>query len=303
MRANGGNSVKTVISTSGTLLELLRQLIPGASNRTLRQMLEQERVRVNGKAVKMAGHPIDAGSAIEIGPRKEEPKLPAGLEILFEDRAILILYKPSGLLTVSTPGEKGNNAFALLKKHLKERDGSQNLQIVHRLDRFASGLLVFAKSEEVRACLKDLFRDHDIRRRYWAIVEGNVRRDSGTIRSYLAERKDFRVYSVQEGESGQLAVTHYRVLNRVPGFSLLEVTLETGRKNQIRVHLSEMGHPVVGDRAYGSGKNPIGRLGLHAFHLGFTHPTGNKPVEFKTEPPPEFLPYMKRPNVERLKSV
>ena len=112
-----------------------------------------------------------------------------------------------------------------------------------------------------------------------------------------------RVYSVQAGESGQLAVTHYRVLNRVPGFSLLEVTLETGRKNQIRVHLSEMGHPVVGDRAYGSGKNPIGRLGLHSFHLGFTHPTGNKPVEFKTEPPPEFIPYMKRPNVERLKSV
>lgn len=285
--------MKTVISTSGTLLDILKQLVPGASNRTLRQMLEQDRVRVDGAAVRKAGQRIVQGSTIEIGQRKEGPKLPPGLVILFEDRAIVIIHKPSGMLTVSTPGEKGNNVFSFLKKYLKERDGTQNLQIIHRLDRFASGLLVFAKTEEARARLKDLFRSHDIRRQYWAVVEGNVKRSSGTVRSHLAERKDLRVYSVQNGETGQLAVTHYRVLNRVSGFSLLEVTLETGRKNQIRVHLSEMGHPVVGDRSYGSGKNPIGRLGLHAFRLGFTHPTSNLPVEFKTEPPPEFLPYVK----------
>ncbi|MEJ2112019.1 MAG: RNA pseudouridine synthase, partial [Acidobacteriota bacterium] len=220
------------------------------------------------------------------------PDLPGGLEIVYEDKAILIVQKPSGLLTASTPDESEETAFTFLRNYLEERDSKQTLQIIHRLDRFASGLLVFAKNAEVRKQLKELFAQHDIERKYWAIVEGSVERNRGTVRSYLAEKIDFRVHSVRKGEGGQPAATHYRVLKRLSNISALEVTLETGRKNQIRVHLSEMGHPVVGDRAYGGGNDPIGRLGLHAFYLGFVHPTRNVYVEFSTDPPKEFLPYI-----------
>jgi 23S rRNA pseudouridine1911/1915/1917 synthase len=283
---------KTVVSDSATLLDILQRLVPGTSRRTLRQFLEQERVKVNGVVCKKAAFPVQAGTAIEIGPRRENHDLPAGLQILFEDSAILVVQKPPGLLTVATPNEREETAFAYLREYAKKRNPRQTLQIVHRLDKFASGLLVFAKNEDVRMRLKDLFSRHDIRRKYWAIVEGNVEKNQGTIRSFLVEDKNFRVHSVENAALGKPAVTHFRVLKRRSGLSALEVTLETGRKNQIRVHLSEMGHPVAGDRAYGSGKNPLGRLGLHAFHLGFIHPTRKVPVEFSTDPPPEFVPYL-----------
>lgn len=255
-------------------------------------MLAQDRIRINGAVCRKATHPVQAGDAIEIRPRKNPPRLPTGLDILFEDEAILIVQKPSGLLTVSTPDERERTAYAYLRRYLKEHNPRQGLYIVHRLDKFASGVLAFAKTEEVQFRLKELFSTHDIRRMYWAIVEGRVEKEHGTIRSRLAENKSFHVYSVQDRKQGKLAVTHYRVLRRLPNVTALEVTLETGRKNQIRAHLSEIGHPVVGDRSYGGGMDPLGRLGLHAFHLGFTHPILGTPVEFTTEPPPEFLPYL-----------
>jgi 23S rRNA pseudouridine1911/1915/1917 synthase len=133
---------------------------------------------------------------------------------------------------------------------------------------------------------------HDVQRKYWAIVEGKVERARGTIRSRLAENKSLRMHSTADKNLGKPAVTHYRVLRCSGKTTALEVTLETGRKNQIRVHLSEMGHPIVGDRAYGSAQDPMGRLGLHAFLLGFKHPATGEPLLFQTEPPPEFLKYL-----------
>jgi len=284
--------MKTVAKDTGLLLDTLEDLVPGASRRTLRQMLAQDRIRVNGTVCRKAGRSVQLGDRIEIGPRRSAPELPPGLEIVFEDDTILIALKPSGLLTASTPDEREETAFAILRRYLKERDSVQSLQIIHRLDKFASGLLVFAKNDDARRRLKDLFSRHDVRRKYWAVVEGRVGKDTGTIRSYLKESRDFRVRSVKAGKGGKPAVTHYRVLRRFPDMTMLEVTLETGRKNQIRVHLAEIGHPVVGDRTYGRGMDPLGRLGLHAFHLGFTHPTHNKPVDFTSDPPPEFQSYL-----------
>jgi RluA family pseudouridine synthase len=164
--------------------------------------------------------------------------------------------------------------------------------IVHRLDKFVSGLLVFAKSERVQAALRRLFEAHDIDRRYWAIVEGRVHGDSGTIRSHLAEDRSLRMRSTTDTSQGKHAVTHYRVLRRFPRLTALEITLETGRKNQIRAHLSELGHPVAGDRAYGSTVDPLGRMGLHAFRLGFEHPIRKVQLRFETEAPPEFRRYL-----------
>jgi 23S rRNA pseudouridine1911/1915/1917 synthase len=255
-------------------------------------MLAQERITVNGKLCKLANLQVCSGDVVEIGPRRILSKLPAGLEILYEDKDILIILKPSGLLTVATVDERERTVYAYLRQHLKEVDARQKLFIVHRLDKFASGVLVFAKSEKVKNALQKLFSKHDIQRKYWAIVEGRVEKQQGTIRSHLAEDQSLRMHSTDDARRGKSAVTHFRILCRFPGLTVLEVTLETGRKNQIRVHLSEMGHPIVGDQAYGSTQNPLGRLGLHAFCLGFNHPTQGNPLLFQTAPPLEFERYL-----------
>lgn len=255
-------------------------------------MLSQGRVTVNGMPCMIAARHISPGDVIEIGARRAPVKAAGGLKVLYEDGDLLIVHKPAGLLTVATPGERDRTAYAYLREYLREHHPRQKLFIVHRLDKLASGVLVFAKSERVKSLLKDIFSRHDIERRYWAVVEGRVQKDNGTIRSHLAEDRSMRMHSTGDMRTGKSAVTHYRVLSRLRNLTVLEVTLETGRKNQIRVHLSEMGHPIVGDQAYGSTQNPLGRLGLHAFHLGFLHPVRGIPLTFQTEPPPEFRRYL-----------
>jgi 23S rRNA pseudouridine1911/1915/1917 synthase len=260
-------------------------------------MLSQGRIRVNGVPCPFSNHPILPGDVLEIGARRTPTKLPHGLDILYEDGDILVIQKPVGLLTVATMDERERTVFAYLRTYLRERNPRQKLYIVHRLDKFASGILVFARSEMVQSTLQSVFSRHEIQRKYWAIVEGNVEQNRGTIQSYLAQDRSLRMHSTEDKRQGKAAVTHFRVLRRLRNATALEVTLETGRKNQIRAHLSEMGHPIFGDRAYGSAQNPLGRLGLHAFHLGFKHPTQGNPLEFQTEPPPEFLRYL--PDVSR----
>ncbi len=255
-------------------------------------MLSQGRVSVNGKPCAVASRHVASGDVLEVGARRAPARLTGGLNILFEDNDILIVLKPVGLLTVATEDERERTAYFYIREYLQERDRRQRLFIVHRLDKYASGVLVFAKSAPVKSVLQGIFSRHEIQRKYWAVVEGKVERDRGTIRSRLAEDRSLRMHSTTDENRGKPAVTHYRVLRRLANFSALEVTLETGRKNQIRAHLSEMGHPIVGDRAYGSSQNPMGRLGLHAFQLGFRHPVSGKPLMFRTDPPPEFRKYL-----------
>jgi len=267
-------------------------LVPGASNRTLRRMLQQRRVRLNGRITTSAGVEARSGDVVEIGKRVALPRRIHNIDILTEDDAILVVHKPAGLLTVATPHESERTAYAFLREYVKQQDPARKLFIVHRLDKFVSGLLVFAKSERVKLRLQALFQKHQIQRKYWAIVEGRVELREGTVRSHLAEDRFQRMRSTKDTTRGKEAVTHYRVLRRFSNLTSLEVTLETGRKNQIRAHLSEIGHPIVGDRAYGSRIDPLGRMGLHAYYLGFTHPTLSIPAFFETEPPPEFRRYL-----------
>jgi 23S rRNA pseudouridine1911/1915/1917 synthase len=255
-------------------------------------MLSQGRVCLNGKPCRIADQKVHPGDSLEIGARRIPTRLPAGLEILYEDEDILVVQKAVGILTVATKHEREKTVYALLRRYLKDRYPRRKLFIVHRLDKFASGILVFAKSEDVQSVLQGVFSRHEVQRQYWAIVEGRVEKNRGTIRSYLAEDTSMRMHSTTDKSRGKLAVTHFRVLRRFPKLSVLEVTLETGRKNQIRAHLSEMGHPIVGDRAYGSSQNPLGRLGLHAFKLGFSHPVKQVPLLFQTDPPTEFRKYL-----------
>ena len=290
--------MKFVLPAESTLLEAIRVLVPSASNRTLRRILEHGRVRVNGQISKVASQRISAGAAVEVVDHGESRQAGGGLKIVFEDNDLLLVEKPAGLLTVATPHERERTVYAFLRRHLKERSPKLKLFIVHRLDKFASGVLVFAKSEPIQTKLQALFSRHEIQRKYWAIVEGQVKQPKGAIRSKLAENRMKRMHSIPDGEKGKEAVTHYRVLRRFPQLTVLEVTLETGRKNQIRVHMSELGHPIVGDRAYGSQINPLGRLGLHAYLLGFKHPRLGTQVIHKTEAPPEFERYLpKRPDI------
>src|SRR5438132_2244411 len=207
------------------------------------------------------------------------------IRVLFEDDAVIVVDKPAGLLTMATETERTRTVYALLREAATRKRPPERIFIVHRLDREASGMLVFAKTIEAKEKLQDQFKDHSAGRKYVAVVEGRVSPDNFTIRSYLAENAALRVYSTKKKAAGKLAVTHVRVIRANLKMTLVEVRLETGRKHQIRVHLAERGHPIVGDKAYGSRSNPFRRLALHAIHLEFRHPRTHEVMEFDSLSP------------------
>lgn len=217
--------------------------------------------------------------------KKHEPK---GLTILYEDQDILVINKSNGLLTVSTEREKYKTAHFLLNEYVKKGNSrSRNrVFIVHRLDRETSGLLVFAKYEQAKRYLQDEWASFT--KTYLAVVQGTLPEKEGVITSYLLENKAHRVYSVTDAEKGKFAKTGYKVVRASGKFSLLEINLFTGRKNQIRVHFAEKGHPVVGDKMYGKKEKGIKRLCLHAASLSLVHPFTKENMTFETEAPPYF---------------
>lgn len=250
-------------------------------------MLSSRRVRVNGAIEKIGKREVKPGDIIDLASRDTPSQLPGALQLLYEDDDLLVVVKASGLLTVSSIGEKEITAQAYLNHYLKANRSRDRIQVVHRLDRDSSGVLVFAKRLEIREALKERFAEHDIERVYVAICEGQLDPPKGTIRSHVKEDATYTVRSVPADTPGaKLAVTHYRTIASGRRYSIVEVTLETGKKNQIRVHLSEKGNPIIGDDRYQSRTNPIKRLGLHAKLLGFTHPTTGKKLVF-TAPVPE----------------
>jgi RluA family pseudouridine synthase len=270
-----------------SLLDALASFYSDASRTTLRQMLQSGRVRVNGEIEKNARRALEADDAIDVAQKSVQIALPPGLAILHEDEDILVVLKSHGLLTVATERERETTAQAYLNQYLKQK-GEDRVHVVHRLDRETSGVLVFAKHFDAREALKEKFAAHDVDRVYIAIIEGAIAPPAGTIRSNLRERRDLRMESVDAHPDAKPAVTHYRTIQTSGAYSMLEVTLETGRKNQIRAHFSEAGHPVAGDRMYGSTLNPLGRLGLHAKLLGFDHPGSGKHLVFTAPVPKVF---------------
>jgi len=212
----------------------------------------------------------------------------AGIRIVFEDEDIIVVDKPAGLLTIATEAEREKTLYAWLRKRANQKKPAQRIFIVHRLDREASGLVVFAKSIQAKQGLQEQFKSHSAGRRYCAVVEGRVEESDFSIRSYLSENAAYRVYSTRKKGVGRLAVTHVHVVRRNRRSTVMQVRLETGRKHQIRVHLAEKGHPIVGDKIYGNGWDPIRRLALHGEHLGFTHPGTGKRLEFESKYPKSF---------------
>jgi 23S rRNA pseudouridine1911/1915/1917 synthase len=210
------------------------------------------------------------------------------IRIVYEDDSVIVVDKPAGLLTMATDTERERTVYAAMCAYANNKRPAEKIFIVHRLDREASGLLVLAKTAEAKERLQEQFKDHSASRRYVAVVEGQVNPDHFTIRSHLSENAAYRVYSSRKGREGKLAITHVQVMKRNPKKTLIEVRLETGRKHQIRVHLSERGHPLVGDKTYGSGSNPIRRLALHAAILEFRHPRTAKLMRFDSPYPKSF---------------
>ena len=279
--------MRRIVSAPAQLIDELQSLYPDSSKTTLRQLLQNGRVRVNGEMEKNAKQPLETGDGIEVLEKSDDRALPDGLSILHEDTDVIVILKANGLLTVATEREREHTAQAYLNAYLGARH-EERIHIVHRLDRETSGVLVFAKNFHSREQLKEQFAAHTVDRLYVAIIEGAIEPPSGTIRSYLLERKDLRMQSVDAHPDAKFAVTHYRTIASAGAFSMLEVTLETGRKNQIRAHLSEAGHPVAGDQFYAARTNPLKRLGLHAKLLGFVHPSTGKKMTFTAPLPKAF---------------
>jgi len=200
----------------------------------------------------------------------------------------LIAEKPAGLLTFGGRGTGGTSLYRVLKDFVNQRSGGrQRLHVVHRLDREVSGIVLFAKNGKVQQQIKKNWKE--TKKRYHALVEGRPKNDRGTIQSWLREGVDRKMASSDKPAGAKLAVTHYRVVKRLDGHTLLEIETETGRKNQVRVHLAEMGCPLVGDRRYGADAKVIRRIRLHAFYLGFTHPVVGRFVEFESPMPQGFM--------------
>jgi len=265
------------------LLESLALLSPNSSKNTLRSWIKEGRVQVDHRVIKQPNKEINAGQLIEVGQRKKF--IQEGIEILYEDNDLVIIDKPSGLLSVSAAYEKGDTAHAVLKNHFHPK----RVYVVHRLDQDTSGVMVFALNEKTCTELKKLFAAHDIQREYAAVVEGKMSEGQGTWESYLYEDKNYHVYETEDKDSGEKAITHFKIKKASRKYTWLLLKLETGKKNQIRVHCEAAGYPVVGDKKYGAKSNPIKRLCLHAQLLAFKHPITKKNVKCESPTPPEFF--------------
>lgn len=276
------------IKAANTLLPFLFDTLKSESKTTVKSLLAHKQVTVNGKAVTQFDAPLKQGDKVGIFFDKGQAVFSHPmLNILYEDEALIVIDKMSGLLSMSTERDKEKTAYRILSDHVKQSNPRNCVFILHRLDRETSGVMMFAKSQKVQELLQKNWDESILERKYVAVVEGQPRETEGTVRSYIAENSAFIVHKAT-AQTGKLAITHYRVLKANKHYALVELELETGRKNQIRVHMQESGCPVAGDKKYGAKTNPIHRLALHAFKLRFTHPLTHKEMNFETPFPKRF---------------
>jgi 23S rRNA pseudouridine1911/1915/1917 synthase len=233
--------------------------------------------------------PLKRGQMVFLNKKKSEEKPRfRDLRIVHEDADLIVIDKASGLLSMASETEKQKTAYHILSEYVKRFDPKNLIFIVHRLDRETSGLMMFAKSKRVQEALQKDWNEAIIERSYVAIVEGSIDKTEGTITTWLKENKAMVMFSSQTSDDGLKAVTHYKVLKTNKLFSLIDVKLETGRKNQIRVHMKDIGFPVTGDKKYGAKLNPVGQMGLHARVLSFKHPVTGRALRFDTPIPIKF---------------
>ncbi|MFO8068555.1 MAG: RluA family pseudouridine synthase [Alkalibacterium sp.] len=287
--------VNHTVEEETTLLPFLLTIITNKSRNSVKSVLTRGQVSVDGEEVTKHDHPLKPGQVVSILSNKESKKMSEleGLSILHEDRDIIVINKEAGLLSISAGDPTEPTAYHQLSDYVKKENPENKIFVVHRLDRDTSGVMLYAKSEEIKEALQKDWKNTVKERIYTALAEGNVEKDQGEISSWLSESKGIKMYSNPEDNGGKFSVTHYRKVLGNENYSLLEVELETGRKHQIRVHLKDIGHPIAGDKLYDADTNPIKRLGLHATTLVLVHPGTNKLVRYTSEVPTSFLKRVK----------
>lgn len=273
------------------LLSFVSERMPDRSRTDLKSWLRYGRIMIDGVLSTAFNAEVPPGGKVDVNMSRpfvvlNNPRL----KLVYEDDDVIVVNKGYGLLSVGTQSHrKEESAYEILRDYVKEKNPRNKLYVVHRLDRDTSGLMMFAKNEEAQETLRHNWNNMVLDRLYVALLEGYVREDSGYMKSRLAENSQFVVYSTEEPGEGKLALTRFKVLKRANGLSLVEFSLDTGRKNQIRVHASEMGHPISGDRKYGAKESRLHRLCLHARTLRFAHPVTRRDMRFELPVPSRFL--------------
>ena len=292
-----------VIEKPVQLFNYLMERFPDLKRTNIKRLLKLKSIFVNQRPITKHDYALVPGDLVHnkgYNPDKSGKRPPFFLEVVHEDSDIIVVIKPPKLLTIATDKEKAVTAYHQLRDYVEWQNPNrgERIFIVHRIDRDTSGLLVFARSEAVKRILQDSW--DAVEKRYYAVVEGVPAKSEDIIESHLRESsKSLKMHSGAPSEEAKYAATKYKVVKVGDDYSLLDVTLLTGRKNQIRVHLSDRGHPVVGDKKYGATSNPAKRLGLHAYRLSFLHPTTGKRLVFSSELPAELKRLLKLSNENR----
>jgi len=293
---------KSLNHMPSTLLDRLLKLYPHAKRTTLRRMISSGRVRINGQRARTLNQPLQDHDLVQVNEQPQKPATAGGrsaaaaptlpFPIVYEDQHLIVIDKPAGLLTCATPGDRRANALAMVRRYVAARDPRARVGLIHRLDRDASGLVVFSKNHQAYVSLKRQFFQHSVERIYLALVDRIPTPRSGTIDTRLVERADGTVHSTTRAGKGQRAITRYETIHATRGgAALLRVRLETGRKHQIRAHLAERGVPILNDPLYrDAGRKPQGRLMLAAVELSLTHPHTGRRMSFRIDPPPQLRP-------------
>lgn len=272
---------KYIVKENEILIEFLKKMFSNLSKNSVKSLLHNEKVFVNGNMTTKYNYELNIGDVVEI-----REKVAKNIDIIYEDKDIIVINKPSGLLTVATEKEKNKTAYHLVMEYLKKKNKNNRIFIIHRLDKDTSGIIMFAKNERAKHLYQDNWNDIVKKRCYYAVIEGKMENKEGTIKSYLKENGNM-VYSVKD-RSGKLAITEYKVLKERKNISLLDINLKTGRKNQIRVHMKENKTPILGDLKYGEKSKLINRLALHAYKLELINPVTKKLLTFEINMPNEF---------------
>ena len=280
--------VRFMVKENCELMIFLMTKMSGISRTKVKNMLSNGLVWVDDEVVSQYNFMLQPGMQVRIGKKEEKRKFTSKwMRIVFEDKYIVVVEKREGIVTNSPTDEVSiqrvlNNYFEFTRQRCRAHT-------VHRLDKHTSGLLIFAKDKKISFMFEKNWKDIISDRRYVAVVEGFMEKEYGTVESYLKDNRMFVSYSSDIDDGGKHAITHYKTLKRKPDFSLVELRLETGRKNQIRVHMHDLKHPIVGDEKYGSTSDPIKRVALHAYKLSFTHPITNEELSFETPIPTNFM--------------
>ena len=268
------------------LLQFLLENVNESRNK-IKLTLKGGGVKVDGKTTTQFDYLLKPGNKVSVSTHKENTFKSKYLKIVYEDNWLIVVDKNIGILSMAA-GHSSLNLKSVLDGYFHKSRQKCTAHVVHRLDRDTSGLMVFAKDIDTEQAFEHNWHDIVYDRRYVAVLSGEVEEDGGTVESWLKDNKAYFTYSSPIDNGGKYALTHYHVLDRTTDHSLVEFRLETGRKNQIRVHASDLGHPVCGDPKYGNGDDPLRRLCLHAYVLRFTHPVTGKSLEFETPIPASF---------------